>query len=144
MAAEKIMVISVRSANTAWESHLLIHTPHPHHHPMQSVRGSFLFFVNEIYRTVKIGLWVWFITTKISDWIPLPPCPWSSQESFTWHPGTSHSISAFLSVFMVLWCRANSSQFLKSTLLYYEMGLQRGHKGGSFCLTGCYYILLHF
>lgn len=46
--------------------------------------------------------------------------------------------------FYVLRCRANFSQFLKSTLLYCEMGLQRGHKGGGFWLMKCYAMLQHF
>lgn len=56
----------------------------------------FFFSFNEIYRWVKIGLWIWFITTKLFGWISLPLCPWSSQESFTWHTAINHSISASL------------------------------------------------
>lgn len=81
--------------------------PLTHFLPMRSLHGSldpllffFFFFSNEIYRRVKIGLWIWFITTKLFGWILLPPCPWSSQESFTWHPATSHSISPSLSLFL--------------------------------------------
>lgn len=45
--------------------------------------------------------------------------------------------------FYVLWCRANFSQFLKSTLLYCEMGLRRSHEG-VFWLMKCYATLQPF
>lgn len=143
------MVIRARSTNAAPRSNLA------HFLPAWSLHGSlasspfslFFFFNNEIYRWVKIGLWIWFITTKLFGWISLPRCPWFlSGEP---HLASSHqpprlSLSVFPSVFfMVLWRRANFSQFLKSTLLRFEMGLQRGHKGGRFCSMRCYSMSQH-
>lgn len=60
----------------------------------------------------------------------------SSQESFTWHPATSCSISPIppttFCIFMFCAALLISGNFRKSTLLCCVMHLQSGHVGGRF------------
>lgn len=94
---------------------------------------------DEIYRWVKIGLWIWFITTGLFGWISVPPCPWASQESLPWHPATPPPAPWS---FMVLWRKANFT-FCKA-LLQCEIGLLRDTERKSFWLMGCYCMFQHF
>lgn len=74
---------------------------------------------------------------------PLRRAPPGTQPPATLAPPPPPAGCLNPQYFYVPWCRANFSQFLKSTLLYCEMGPQRGHKG-VFWLMKCYAALQHF
>lgn len=106
------------------------------------------FFFSEIYRWVKIGLWIWFITTKLFGWIALPQCPWCSQESFTWHPATSYSLSPLRSLppSVVLWfCGAEliSVNFWKALCYTAKWVSKEVIREEVFWLMSCYFMSKH-
>lgn len=145
------MVIRASSTSTAPGSNLLISCACDCIHVfIASFFLSSSSSSNEIYRWIKIGLWIWFIATKLFGWIFLPVCPWSSQESFTWHPATNHSISSSLPpssrcIFMFCGAELISVNFWKAlcyTVKWASKEVIREEVSGWWSVILCYSIFL--